>query len=73
MTAEEAVALLQKSADAETMRGLARRLEIDAGYLCHVLKGQKDPEHILRRFGLERVVSYRRQPPRRRQRRIPEE
>lgn len=55
-----AVACLQKAAEAETMRGLARRLDIDSGYLCHVLKGRKDPEHVLRRFGFERVISYRR-------------
>lgn len=60
MTTEEAIALLQKASEAETMRGLAKRLDIDAGYLCHVLKGRKDPEHILRRFGLQRVIGYRR-------------
>lgn len=60
MTAKEALQRLQKAADAESVRGLASRLDINPGYLCHVLKGRKDPEHVLRRFGIERVVCYRR-------------
>lgn len=63
MKPAEALACLQKAADAETMRGLAARLDIDAGYLCHVLKGRKDMEHVLRRFGFEKIVTYRRQRP----------
>lgn len=63
MTADEAVACLQKAAEAETMRGLAKRLGISSGYLCHILKGRKKPEHVLKRFGFERIVFYRRKQP----------
>lgn len=60
MTEAAAIACLQKAAEAETMRGLATRLGISAGHLCHVLKGRKDPSAVLLRFGFERAVSYRR-------------
>ncbi len=56
---ERAVAKLATEAKRVSLRGLARCLDVDAGNLCHVIHGRKDPEYILRRFGYERVVMYR--------------
>lgn len=59
MTPDAALACLRKAAKAETQKRLAERLDISPQYLCDVLNGRRDPEWVLRRFGFERVVTYR--------------
>jgi hypothetical protein len=59
LTTEQAIDKLKTEAKRRGLRALARALEYDAGHLCHVIAGRKDPEFVLRRFGYERVIHYR--------------
>ena len=59
LTTEQAIGKLSAEAKRVGVRALARALEYDPGNLCHVIAGQKDPEFVLRRFGYERVIRYR--------------
>ena len=59
ITTEQAIAKLDAEAKRISLRGLARCLDVDAGNLCHVIAGRKDPEYMLRRFGYERIIRYR--------------
>lgn len=59
MTEAQALGLLKSASERETQKALARRLGISQAYLCDVLHERRSPETILRRFGYERVITYR--------------
>lgn len=58
LTQEQALKRLRTAAESQSQKGLAEQLSISAAYLNDVLKGRRDPAHVLARFGLKRVVRY---------------
>lgn len=58
MTEEQALKRLRAAANQSTQQALARQLGVSPQYLSNVLLGHRDPAHVLRRFGLKRVIRY---------------
>ena len=58
ITEETALQRLRAAAKTQSQKGLAEQLSISAAYLNDVLKGRRDPAHVLARFGLKRVIRY---------------
>lgn len=57
---EDAAMVLLMTAARPSQKALAERIGISQAYLSDVLRGRRDPAHILRRLGYERVIRYRR-------------
>jgi transcriptional regulator with XRE-family HTH domain len=52
--------LLEKRITKSSLRAVARELDVSAGYLSHLMKGEREPgPKILDALGIEKVVTYR--------------
>lgn len=60
MTHKQALARLRAFVQSKgSQKTAAAEINVSTSYLSDVLNERRDPEHILRRIGIERVVIYR--------------